>query len=78
MARASQITCCDEYFHGVDRNDQLRGTGYGLALHFRAQKYTIKFFLGLLDVVLSNTWILWRNLHPKGREASRNLDVPPL
>jgi len=35
----------DEYFHGVDRNDQLRGTGYGLALHFRAQKYTIKFLL---------------------------------
>ena len=55
----------DSYFHGVDRNDQLRGCGYGLALTFRARKYTVKFFLGFLDVLLSNTWILWRSLHPK-------------
>ena len=62
----------DQYFHGVDRNDQLRGDGYGLALCFRATKYTVKFFLGMLDVVLSNTWILWRNLHTK--DAKKHAD----
>ena len=61
----------DMYFHGVDRNDQLRGNGYGLALTFRAQKYTVKFFLGLLDIVLSNAWILYRVLHPSARKEHR-------
>lgn len=58
----------DHYFHGVDRNDQLRGKGYGISLTFKAQKYTVKFFLGMLDVILSNTWILWRTLHPRERK----------
>jgi hypothetical protein len=62
----------DRYFHGVDRNDQLRGKGYGLALTFRAQKYTVKLFLGLLDIVLSNTWILWRFFHPKDHKKHRS------
>ena len=53
----------NQYFHGVDRNDQLRGHGYGLVLTFRALKYTIKLFLGMLDLVLSNSWILWRTIH---------------
>ena len=61
----------DSYFHGVDRNDQLRGVGYGLALIFRAQKYTIKLFLGLLDLTLSNAFIMWRVLHPKDRKFHR-------
>ena len=61
----------DQYFHGVDRNDQLRGKGYGLARTFRATKYTVKMFLGLFDIVLSNTWILWRNIHPKQYKMHR-------
>lgn len=61
----------DQYFHGVDRNDQLRGSNYGLALHFRAKKYTIKMFLGILDIVLSNSFIMWRILHPKDRKKHR-------
>ena len=55
----------DMYFHGVDRNDQLRGRGYGLATTFRAKKYTVKMFMGLIDITMSNAWILWRTLHPK-------------
>ena len=62
----------DRYFHGVDRNDQLRGEGYGLALCFRAMKYTIKMFMGLLDIVMSNSWIIWRVLHPKDRKRHRH------
>lgn len=61
----------DSYFHGVDRNDQLRGSNYGLALHFRAQKYTVKMFLGMLDLVLSNSFIVWRILHPNDRKKHR-------
>jgi hypothetical protein len=61
----------DSYFHGVDRNDQLRGSGYGLALFFRAKKYTVKLFLGLLDLALSNAFIMWRVLHPKDRKFHR-------
>ena len=59
----------NKYFHGVDRNDQLRGRGYGLCLTFKAQKYTVKLFFGLLDIVLSNTWILWRTIHKKDRKS---------
>lgn len=62
----------DKYFHGVDRNDQLRGSNYGLALHFRAQKYTVKMFLGMWDIVLSNSFIVWRILHPKDRKKHRS------
>ena len=54
----------NKYFHGVDGNDQLRGDNYGICLTFRAQKYTVKFFMGIIDVVLSNAWILWRTVHP--------------
>ena len=61
----------DNYYHGVDRNDQLRGPGYGLSLRFRAQKYTVKLFLGFLDIALSNAWILWRNVHPKDYKHHR-------
>jgi hypothetical protein len=70
-AKPGWVTCprgalvYDKYFHGVDRNDQLRSSLYGLALHFKAQKWTVKMFFGLLDVVLSNAWILWRTIHPK-------------
>ena len=62
----------DKYFHGVDRNDQLRGSNYGLALHFRAQKYTVKMFLGMWDIVLSNSFIVWRILHPRDRKKHRS------
>ena len=61
----------DSYFHGVDRNDQLRGSNYGLSLHFRAKKYTVKMFLGLWDLVLSNSFIIWRILHPRDRKRHR-------
>lgn len=61
----------DLYFHGVDRNDQLRGKGYGLATTFRAAKYTVKLFMGLFDIVLSNAWILWRNIHTKQYKMHR-------
>lgn len=61
----------NQYFHGVDRNDQLRGSNYGLALHFRAMKYTVKMFLGMWDLVLSNSFIMWRTLHPKDKKAHR-------
>lgn len=61
----------DAYFHGVDRNDQLRGNGYGLSLTFRAKKWTVKLFLGLLDVAFSNAWIIWRYLHPKEAKKHR-------
>jgi hypothetical protein len=66
--------CCqtfDAYFHGVDRNDQLRGSGYGLALHFKAHKYTIKFFLGIIDILLSNAWLYWRWYHQKKKKEHR-------
>ena len=61
----------DQYFHGVDRNDQLRGGGYGLVLHFKAQKYTIKFFLGILDILLSNAWLYYRWYNPKKMKKHR-------
>ena len=61
----------DQYFHGVDRNDQLRGAGYGLVLHFKARKYTIKFFLGIIDILLSNAWLYYRWYNPKKRKEHR-------
>ena len=61
----------DQYYHGVDRNDQLRGRGYGIATTFRAKKYTIKMFMGLLDITLSNCWIIWRILHPSAYKKHR-------
>ena len=61
----------DRYFHGVDRNDQLRGPGYGMATTFRASKYTVKMFMGLLDIALSNAWIMWRTIHPKDVKEHR-------
>jgi len=61
----------DMYFHGVDRNDQLRGIGYGISLTFRAQKWTIKLFMGLLDMICSNAWIIWRCLHPRRAKEHR-------
>ena len=66
--------CCqifDQYFHGVDRNDQLRGSGYGLVLHFKARKYTIKFFLGIIDILLSNAWLYYRWFNPKKSTGHR-------
>lgn len=59
----------DQYFHGVDRNDQLRGVGYGLVLSFRARRWTVKLFMGLLDIVFSNAWIWYKFWNPR---KSRN------
>ena len=72
MVRAPHVAeLYNAYYHGVDRNDQLRGRGYGLATTFRAKKYTIKMFMGLLDITLSNCWILWRTIHPSAYKKHR-------
>ena len=46
-----------KYFQGVDRNDQMRTQHYSLLLTFKCSKWTVKFFLGMLDMVLVNTWV---------------------
>ena len=60
-----------KFFHGCDRNDQMKGPGYGVVLRFRAKKYTVKFFMGMFDMVLANVWILWVWLHPKDKKKHK-------
>ena len=60
-----------EFFHGCDRHDQMKGPGYGVVLRFRARKYTVKFFMGMFDMVLANAWVLWVWLHPKDKKQHR-------
>ncbi|KAJ0393322.1 hypothetical protein P43SY_001892 [Pythium insidiosum] len=45
---------------GVDIHDQLRLQRYSLQLAFKFKKYYKSLFLGLLDIALTNAYIVWR------------------
>jgi Transposase IS4/Dual oxidase maturation factor len=42
---------------GVDRHDQLRLQRYSLQLHYRFQKYYKALFMGLIDLVIVNSYV---------------------
>ena len=62
----------NKYFHAVDRHDQLQSGSYGITTNFRAQKWTIKLFYGLLDMILVNSWILFTCNNPGKAKRGHN------
>jgi hypothetical protein len=50
------------YMGGVDIHDQLRLQRYSVQMAFVFKKYYKSIFLGLLDIALVNSYIVWRVL----------------
>jgi Transposase IS4 len=50
-----------KYMQGGDRIDQMRSGHYSLSSHFRTSKWWLKAFLGIFDLALANSWILFKH-----------------
>ena len=49
-----------KHMQGGDRLDQMRTGHYGVSHHFRTSKWWLKAFLGIFDIALTNSWILFK------------------
>jgi hypothetical protein len=59
-----------EYMGGVDRGDQLK-MQYGLVRSIVTFKPWMKLFIGILDIVLANAWVLFKLSNPDTTETHR-------
>lgn len=55
----------NDNMQGVDRMDQFRSGCYAIATRFRTRKWWFKLFLGLMDIVIANAFIMYRYYHPE-------------
>ena len=55
-------------YQPVDRADQFRAGQYGLSRMFRCSKWIQMVYLGMFDIAMSNSWILYRLKYPKKRK----------
>ena len=57
----------NKYLNGVDVADQMTSnkTGSGsTAQNSHTKKWPVRILDGLLDIIMSNCWVIWRTLHP--------------
>lgn len=64
--RALELFCNN--MGGVDANDHLCADYYSIANDQRCRKWTIKAFMGMIDITVANCWIIYRHLHPQSRK----------
>jgi hypothetical protein len=63
-----------KYMQGGDRVDQLRAGHYGISHNFRTSKWWLKAFLGIVDLALSNSWVLYKETRAPSAPAPRHSD----
>ena len=70
--QAKKYNCCKtittyhKFMGGVDQNDYMRMANYSIQSSYHARKWYKSIFLGLLDLALTNSYILWNMMHPNG------------
>src|SRR3546814_8770137 len=50
---------------GVDVFDQKRCTFYGLGMKGRRRKWTVRLFEALIDMAITNAFVVWERMHAK-------------